>query len=121
MNIADLRTELKYRLALDVNDDFGIKESWKRLTRILSENADETIDFFTNRCSVEEFFWLSEVFSDVSTILQSKELIIALRNRLSQITCEEVKNEMGDWGNYDEYVESISTEIDYAEAALSDV
>ena len=29
MNVSKLRTELEHRLSLDVNDDYGIEESWK--------------------------------------------------------------------------------------------
>ena len=31
MNVSKLRTELEHRLSLDVNDDYGIEESWKNL------------------------------------------------------------------------------------------
>ena len=124
MNVSKLRTELEHRLSLDVNDDYGIEESWKNLTSILSDNIVDTINFFSKECTDEELFWLSEVFSDISEIVQNKEFVQVLRSRLSQVTRESydqnsVKSEhMKKWIDYDEYVRSVNLDIDYAEGAL---
>ena len=83
MNVSKLRTELEHRLSLDVNDDYGIEESWKNLTSILSDNIVDTINFFSKECTDEELFWLSEVFSDISEIVQNKEFVQVLRSRLN--------------------------------------
>ncbi|MBQ1413249.1 MAG: hypothetical protein IIY93_08680 [Clostridia bacterium] len=124
MNVSKLRTELEHRLSLDVNDDYGIEESWKNLTSILSDNIVDTINFFSKECTDEELFWLSEVFSDISEIVQNKEFVQVLRSRLSQVTRESYdqnsfKSEhMKKWIDYDEYVRSVNLDIDYAEGAL---
>ena len=124
MNVSKLRTELAHRLSLDVNDDYGIEESWKNLTAILSDNIVDTINFFSKECTDEELFWLSEVFSDISEIVQNKEFVQVLRSRLSQVTRESYdqnsfKSEhMKKWIDYDEYVRSVNLDIDYAEGAL---
>ena len=124
MNVSKLRTELAHRLSLDVNDDYGIEESWKNLTSILSDNIVDTINFFSKECTDEEFFWLSEVFSDISEVVQNKEFVQVLRSRLSQVTRESYdqnsfKSEhMKKWIDYDEYVRSVNLDIDYAEGAL---
>ena len=124
MNVSKLRTELEHRLSLDVNDDYGIEESWKNLTAILSDNIVDTINFFSKECTDEELFWLSEVFSDISEIVQNKEFVQVLRSRLSQVTRESYdqnsfKSEhMKKWIDYDEYVRSVNLDIDYAEGAL---
>ncbi len=124
MNVSKLRTELAHRLSLDVNDDYGIEESWKNLTSILSDNIVDTINFFSKECTDEELFWLSEVFSDISEIVQNKEFVQVLRSRLSQVTRESYdqnsfKSEhMKKWIDYDEYVRSVNLDIDYAEGAL---
>lgn len=78
MNVTDLRAELSHRLALHPNDDFGIEESWKKLTEILSENVDDTIAFLENDCTADEFSWLSEVFDDVAEKTQSKAFVDCL-------------------------------------------
>ena len=124
MNVSKLRTELEHRPSLDVNDDYGIEESWKNLTSILSDNIVDTINFFSKECTDEELFWLSEVFSDISEIVQNKEFVQVLRSRLSQVTRESYdqnsfKSEhMKKWIDYDEYVRSVNLDIDYAEGAL---
>lgn len=125
MNETDLRAKLAHRLTLDANDDYGTEESWKELTEILSENVDDTIRFFNDECSDEELFWLSEVFSDVSEIVQSKQFVQTLRMRLARVTREgydqkSFKSEhIRKWVDYDEYVRSVSMDIDYAEGALN--
>lgn len=124
MNVSDLREELDHRLSLHLNDDYGLEESWKKITAILSENVIKTIDYIYNECTDEELFWISEVFSDVSEIVQSKEFVQALRSRLAQVTRETYdqksfkSDHMRNWVDYDEYVRSVSMEIDYAEGAL---
>lgn len=124
MNVSDLREELDHRLSLHLNDDYGLEESWKKITAILSENVIKTIDYIYNECTDEEFFWISEVFSDVSEIVQSKEFVQALRSRLAQVTRETYdqksfkSDHMRNWVDYDEYLRSVSMEIDYAEGAL---
>ena len=126
MKIAELRRELSHRLSLDINDDYGTEESWNKLTEMLAENVNETIAFLNNECTDEEFFWFSEEFSDVSERVQSKELVDAMRARLSRVTREtydqaSFKSEhIRKWVDYDEYVRSVGTEIDYAEGALNE-
>ncbi len=124
MNINVLKAELSHRLSLHINDDFGLEESWKRLTNIMSENIYETIEFFKHKCTDEEFFWLSEVFSDVAEKTQSKDFVQALKQRLAQVTRDNYvqanfNNEhIRTYIDYDEYIRSVQLEIDYAENAL---
>ena len=93
---------------------------------LLSKNISDTIHFFTVECSDEDFFWLAEVFSDVSERVQSKELVDAMRSRLARVTRKtynqaSFKSEhMRKWVDYDEYVRSVGMEIDYAEGALNE-
>lgn len=125
MNITELRNELSHRLSLHINDEEGLTESWNKLTSILSENISETITFFLSQCTDEEFFWLSEVFSDVSARTQSKEFVHALRIRLSKVSRDTydqnnfTDNHMKEWVDYDEYIRSVNLEIEYAEGELS--
>ena len=125
MNAINLREELNHRLSLHINDDYGLKESWKRITAILSEDVIETIDFINNDCTDEEFFWLSEVFSDVSEVVQSKQFVETLRSRLARVNRETYNQNsfesehMRKWVDYDEYIRSVSMEIDYAEGTLN--
>ena len=97
----------------------------ERRNEILSEDISETIDFFKNQCTDEEFFWLSSVFSDVSEIVQSKQFVETLRSRLARVNRETYNQNSFESEHirkcvdYDEYVRSVSMEIDYAEGALN--
>ena len=124
MDIDKLITIISKRAKLDPNDDFETEKCWEEETQILSKDISGTLLFLEKECTDEEFFWLSEVFSDVSEILQSKKFIKVLRTRLAQVTRETYNQKsfqsehMQKWVDYDEYVRSIGMEIDYAEGAL---
>ena len=126
MNINKLRESILELLSLHPNDDYGTEKCWKEETKILSEDISETIDFFKNQCTDEEFFWLSSVFSDVSEIVQSKQFVETLRSRLARVNCETYNQNsfesehMRKCVDYDEYVRSVSMEIKYAEGALNE-
>lgn len=126
MNINKLKESILELLSLHPNDDYGTEKCWKEETEILSEDISETIDFFKNQCTDEEFFWLSSVFSDVSEIVQSKQFVETLRSRLARVNRETYNQNsfesehMRKWVDYDEYVRSVSMEIDYAEGALNE-
>ncbi len=125
MNINKLRESILELLSLHPNDDYGTEKCWKEETKILSEDISETIDFFKNQCTDEEFFWLSSVFSDVSEIVQSKQFVETLRSRLARVNRETYNQNSFESEHirkcvdYDEYVRSVSMEIDYAEGALN--
>ena len=125
MNINKLRESILELLSLHPNDDYGTEKCWKEETEILSEDISETIDFFKNQCTDEEFFWLSSVFSDVSEIVQSKQFVETLRSRLARVNRETYNQNSFESEHirkcvdYDEYVRSVSMEIDYAEGALN--
>lgn len=55
------------------NDDFGIEECWKKITEILSQNEDGTIDYLNN-CSKEDLYYRSEVFEDIPRNLKSDKI-----------------------------------------------
>ncbi|MDQ0815834.1 hypothetical protein QF033_000412 [Bacillus pumilus] len=73
-----LKIVLDKRKKLDLNDDYGIQKSWDEIIEILGENEERTLEYL-DRCSKEDLYWISEVFEDISEILQSKELIKCLR------------------------------------------
>ena len=116
MKTKDLRDELSHRLALNINDDWGLKESWKKLTKLLSESVDDTIIFFKDTCTDEKLFWLSEVFADVSENLQSEDFVQTLKERLRRVTPNEYsqqkfKHKLLQDISFEEYVESIMHEL----------
>ena len=126
MNIEQLRGVIERNMALDPNDDFGTEKCWEEMTAILSEDIVATLHYFENQCTDEEFYWLGAVFEDVAEKTQSKELIQALRNRLTKVTpetyCQQnLKNEhMRKWVDYTEYVRGLSVDIDFAEGKIDE-
>lgn len=69
-------------------------------------------------------YWLGAVFEDVVEKTKNKELIHVLRNRLARVIPETYHQQnfkskyMQKWVDYAEYVRTISSGIDYAEAKL---
>ncbi len=96
------------------------------MTNILSENVSDTISYFENDCTDEEFYWLGSVFEDVAEKTQSKKLIQVLRKRLEKVTPEtycqkNFKTEhMRKCVDYAEYVRSISSDIEFAEGKIDE-
>lgn len=130
--IADeIRAALKERLRVmeetDDNWDYGIDKCCKKEVKILSEDISETIHFFTDECTDEEFFWLSEIFSDVAEKTKSSEFVQCLRDRLARVRPETYDQasfnteHMRKWIDYKEYARSTSLDIDYADGALLEV
>lgn len=124
MNAARLREIIKLCDLLDPNDDFGIEKCWDEMIQILSCDVNETIAYFSNDCTDEEFYLLSSIFEDVVEKTQSAELIQAFRNRLEGV-CQEMYSQesfesafMRKHATYDDYVRTITMEIEYAEARI---
>lgn len=55
-------------------DDPRIVDKWKELTNIFTANESETIEYLNN-CSEYIIEWVSEVFEDISEVLQSEKFI----------------------------------------------
>ncbi|EUJ42634.1 hypothetical protein [Paenilisteria rocourtiae] len=58
-------------------DDPSVQKEWERLTNIFTKNEDDTVDYFQN-CNPEILAWLSEVFEDISAVLQSQRFITCI-------------------------------------------
>ena len=56
------------------HDDSRIEDKWKELTNIFTANESETIEYLNN-CSEYIVEWVSEVFEDISEVLQSEKFI----------------------------------------------
>lgn len=59
-------------------DDYGIYECWDKMTEILSQDIDETIQYLEN-CLEEDIYFISEIFEDISEKVKSEKYIICLR------------------------------------------
>ncbi len=84
MDTNRLREIIEYKKTLDINDP-AIMDCWKKEAELLSENVSETISFIDNECTDDEFYWLCEVFDDVISKTQSRELLRILIDRNSRV------------------------------------
>lgn len=73
------------RTNLDPNDDFRTEECWKKETKIMLHNMDDTISFIQNDCPDDLFYWLSEVFDDVTQQSQDKRFLEAIYQRNKKV------------------------------------
>lgn len=81
----ELKKIIEKRKKLDPNDDFHTEEYWQGETKIMLRNMDETIRFIQNDCSDDLFYWLSEVFDDVTRQSQDRRFLEAIRQRNKQV------------------------------------
>lgn len=120
----DIRKIIESRKRLDTHDAFRTEECWNAEIQTLTADIKNTLHFFESECSDDELFWLSEVFEKVSKILQSKDFANILRKRLSKITRESYAQSilsdefMKQNISYEDFVDVISMEIDFAEGVL---
>ena len=66
------------RKSKNIEDDYGIQNCWNKMIDILSKDINETVAYLEN-CSEKDIYFISEIFEDVSEMLQSKEYIECLR------------------------------------------
>ncbi len=69
-----IRELLKERKSIHSEDYDRIEKCCVQEIELLSENLKDTIDFISNRCTGDEFVWLSEVFEEVQEKTQSDAL-----------------------------------------------
>lgn len=120
-----LKEIVQFRIT-ENEENYWIEDYWKAAIERLTKDVAATITFLQNDCTDEEFYWLSEIFEDVAEKTQSKELIKVLRDRFATVTPESYiqqsfqSEHMKKWVDYNEYVRSISKEIDYAEGRIKE-
>lgn len=74
----DIRAALQKRISTDDEWDYGVNQCWNEEIEILSRNINDTIAFFENECTADEFSWLSEVFEQVAKKTQSHTFVDCL-------------------------------------------
>ena len=127
-----MNTQYLQKLIADIaiihpNDDFALDKLWTEITDILSDNVCDTIHFFENECTDEELYWLGPVLEDIAEKTQSQELLKVIRTRLADVTYDSFcKNEfisdfLQNHIDYTEYVRSISSDIEFAEARITNL
>lgn len=120
MKFNTLKETVQFRITENENN-YWIEDYWKAAVEMFTKDTAAAVSFLQNDCDDEELFWLSEIFEEIAEQTQSREFISALRCRLSKVTSENYRQQnfktehMRKWVNYEEYIKSISMEIDYAE------
>lgn len=74
----EIRKLLSKRIAINDEWAYGIDLCCNEEINILSRDISETVAFFENECTAEEFSWLSEVFDDVAEKTQSRAFVDCL-------------------------------------------
>ena len=90
MVVEDIRNAIKKRAETDDEWDFGVEKCWEEEIAILSENIDDTIFFFENECTADEFSWLSEIFEELIEN-QPDDRIIKILKKTAEKYPEECK------------------------------
>ncbi len=85
----------------------GLNAVWNELTDLICENINDSIEFLLNKCSEEDFSWLSEFFEQVIEKSLSQEYIDALRVVAAKYPEETSKY------NIIEFIDDAQARLDY--------
>lgn len=92
--------------------------------RNFSQDVSATVAFIQTECTDEALYFLAEISEGIARKTQSGALISALRSRLKKVAPETYDQNsfscpyMRDAVDYQEYVRSVSMDIDFAEGAI---
>lgn len=118
-----LKEVVQFRIT-ESEDNYWIEEYWSVAIEMFTKDVSATIMFFQNECNDEELYVLSEIFEEIAEKTQSREIVSALRSRLSKVSSENYNQQnfqsehMRKWVDYAEYVRSVKQEIDYAQGCI---
>lgn len=74
MNVGKVKELIQERSKMDPQNDVLAGQNQEKLLEIFKMNLTDCIEFLDS-CSVEELYWISEIFEDLSEFFQSFELI----------------------------------------------
>lgn len=123
MKFHSLKEAAQFRIH-ESEENYWIEDYWKAAVEAGTQNISDTIAYFLHDCTDEEFFWLSEIFSDLSEKVPNKELVEALRTRLNAIKRENYRPKdfhsklLREMNSFDEFMDSIEYEVVEAEGVL---
>lgn len=108
-NVVKFKELIKERIKVSIETqdewDYGINKIWNKLTDLICENIDDSIEYILNDCSEDEFSWLSEIFEQIVEKTLSQKFIDATRIVAKKYPLEDKKY-------------NISSEIDWAQGRL---
>ena len=74
MNVGKVKKIIQERSKMDPQNDVLASQNQEQLLEIFKNNLTDSMGFLDS-CSVEELYWISEIFDDLSEYFQSSELI----------------------------------------------
>ncbi len=74
MNVGKVKELIQERSKMDTQNDVLASQNQEQLLEIFKNNLTDSMKFLDS-CSVEELYWISEIFDDLSKYFQSSELI----------------------------------------------
>ena len=80
----NLRALLAERAEIDAEEYWTLEQCWEKETDLLCAHMDEAVAFLREDCTAEEFFWLSEIFDDVTLRSRSPAFVQATRALLNK-------------------------------------
>ncbi len=85
MNEKLIKKIIQEKKEIDPQNDILLNEKYEELLQIFKENLYESMNYL-NTCSSDEFYWISELFEDLSAYFKSQELIDCMEQN-SKRTC----------------------------------
>ncbi len=55
------------------------------MVELFCRDIDDTISFIENECTDEQFYWLSEIFSDIARETSSSDFVDCIKRRLEDV------------------------------------
>lgn len=74
MNEILIKKLIKEKSEIEPQNDILLNQTYIELLEIFKDNLNESINYL-NTCSNVEFYWISELFEDLSGYFKSQELI----------------------------------------------
>ena len=86
MTIADEMKEIiSRRKSIHPEWADGLDACWQREVQVLSKSIPDTIEYL-KVCSDDDFAWVGEVFDDLISVTQSRELMRAIKERFNMVS-----------------------------------
>lgn len=77
----------------DPNNEFEYYQNTEKMTKILTKNLDDTIEFL-NTCSKKELDWASACFEELSEYFKSQKLIDCVESNISRFDNPELQKQL---------------------------
>ena len=90
MDVQKFKEVLKRRDETHSEYTYGLEMCWKEEVEILSKDIPSTIEYLQNKCTADEFVWISEIIDDLAEKTRSRELVECYKNLMNKYS-EETK------------------------------